>query len=64
MLRTNFLLKSEGGGDKPPKGFEKFFKKKEEREKEGSTSTPSSKGKKTILNQNLDKEDKKNLEKE
>jgi hypothetical protein len=37
-------LKSEG--DKPPKGFEKFFKKKEEREKEGTTSTPS-KGKKS-----------------
>ena len=29
-------MKSEGG-DKPPKGFEKFFKKKEEREKESST---------------------------
>ena len=54
-------MKSEG--DKPPKGFEKFFKKKEEREKEGTTSTPSSKGKKAILNQNVDKEDnKKNLE--
>lgn len=44
LLRSNFLLKSEGG-DKPPKGFEKFFKKKEEREKEGTSSAPSSKGK-------------------
>jgi len=48
LLRDNFLLKSEGG-DKPPKGFEKFFKKKEEREKEDSTSTPSSKGKKSLI---------------
>jgi hypothetical protein len=37
-------LKSEG--DKPPKGFEKFFKKKEEREKDGSSSSsPQTKGK-------------------
>lgn len=46
LLRSNFILKSEGG-DKPPKGFEKFFKKKEEREKQDGTtsSTPQSKGK-------------------
>ena len=31
------IWKTEGGDDKkPPKGFEKFFKKKEDREKEGS----------------------------
>ncbi len=31
------VVKSEGGDDKkPPKGFEKFFKKKEDREKEVS----------------------------
>jgi hypothetical protein len=31
------IWKTEGGDDKkPPKGFEKFFKKKEEREKEVS----------------------------
>ena len=31
------IWNTEGGDDKkPPKGFEKFFKKKEEREKDGS----------------------------
>lgn len=37
ILGSQYILKSEGG-DKPPKGFEKFFKKKEEREKD--TTTP------------------------
>ena len=38
----NIVLKAEGGEDKkPPKGFEKFFKKKEEREKDA----PATKGK-------------------
>ncbi len=40
IFGSQHILKSEGG-DKPPKGFEKFFKKKEEREKE----SPASKGK-------------------
>ncbi len=34
------IWKTEGGDDKkPPKGFEKFFKKKEEGQKEGSQAT-------------------------
>lgn len=41
MLREYSIFKSED--KKPPKGFEKFFKKKEEREKE----TPAAAGKST-----------------
>lgn len=40
------IWNTEGGDDKkPPKGFEKFFKKKEEREKEASQP---SKGKSSL----------------
>ena len=33
------IFKSDSGDKKPPKGFEKFFKKKEDREKEAPTSS-------------------------
>lgn len=37
------IWKSENEDKKPPKGFEKFFKKKEEREKESKSATKKGK---------------------
>ncbi len=52
MLRDYSIFKSED--KKPPKGFEKFFKKREEREKEVTSEKEGSKSEKegkNIVNQ-------------